>query len=84
MREELEKSNDNSPLNNNSLREEGRKTHYHLKNIYLTLNKITNSNGSGVSDKSPKPTQKKSLKEKLNHYGQYKAAKISIKAARFN
>lgn len=42
---------------------ENRKTHYQLKNVYLTLNKINASSTSGIVEKdSSNPTPKKSYK----------------------
>lgn len=70
-----------SPVNTNASMREGepRKTSYHLKNVYLTLNKI-GPNGSGVEKHRSKPN--KIQKEKSNHYGPYKVSNISIRASK--
>jgi hypothetical protein len=62
---------------------ECRKTQYNIKNVYLTLNKIPNTNTTNRIEREPKPMKKKE-KEKPQYYNQYKASKIVQRSTKFH
>ena len=66
------------------MKDEIRKTHYNINNVYLTLNKGKSSSTPGIFDKEVQssPSPKKNFKERWNQYGPYKASKMSISSSK--